>query len=243
MTKLTSRTVFSFIVVLLIAAIAFSQGSNLTDDPTPTSTVVVLDMQPVAHSTKAVAVRPTGTATLTATSTAKPTLTATSTPTPTFTPTPTPTSTPTSTPWPTGTVHPPAAVGKALVVDQEWQVLRVYEDGREVRTLPASTGQAPYYTPAFTGRVRYYVGTFYSFGVWADDAWYVFMAAGEIYIHSLPYTKSGDEKIYEGAEHLGVRPSSHGCIRLHPDDAAWLTAWNPGGVPIVVTPPLLDKEW
>ena len=235
MTKLTSRTVFSFIVVLLIAAIAFSQGSNLTDDPTPTSTVVVLDRQPVAHATRAVAVRPTDTATPTATSTAKPTATATSTPTPTFTPT--------STPWPTGTVHPPSAVGKALVVDQEWQVLRVYEDGREVRTLPASTGQAPYYTPAFTGRVRYYVGSFYSFGVWADDAWYVFMAAGEIYIHSLPYTKSGDEKIYEGAEHLGVRPSSHGCIRLHPDDAAWLTAWNPGGVPIVVTPPLLDKEW
>jgi lipoprotein-anchoring transpeptidase ErfK/SrfK len=142
-------------------------------------------------------------------------------------------------------VYPPSAVGKALVVDQEWQVLRVYEDGREVRTLPASTGQAPYYTPAFTGRVRYYVGTFYSysFGVWADDAWYVFMGAGEIMIHGLPYTKSGDEKIYEGAEHLGVRPSSHGCIRLHPDDAAWLTAWNPGGVPIVITPPVLDKEW
>lgn len=122
-------------------------------------------------------------------------------------------------------------------------MLRVYEDGVEIRTLPASTGQVPYYTPAFTGRVRYYVGTFYSFGLWADDAWYVFMASGEIFIHSLPYTKSGDEKIYEGAEHLGVRPSSHGCVRLHPDDAAWLTAWGPGGAPIVITPPLLDKEW
>jgi lipoprotein-anchoring transpeptidase ErfK/SrfK len=134
-------------------------------------------------------------------------------------------------------------VGKALVVDQERQVLRVYEDGREIHTLPASTGQAPYYTPAFTGRVRYYVGTFYSFGLWADDAWYVFMGAGEIMIHSLPYTESTDAKIYEGEEHLGVRPSSHGCIRLHPDDARWLTAWGPGGVPIVITPPLVGKEW
>jgi lipoprotein-anchoring transpeptidase ErfK/SrfK len=69
------------------------------------------------------------------------------------------------------------------------------------------------------------------------------MGAGEIMIHSLPYTKEGEEKVYEGQEHLGVRPSSHGCIRLHPEDATWLTAWSPTGAPIVITPPLVGKEW
>jgi hypothetical protein len=243
MTKLTPQTwVFPLGVVLLVVVIALSQGSDL-DDPTPTDTVVALDVRLVARSTKAVAAQPTVSATPTATATARPAATAVDTALPTATSMPTPTSTSTPTPWPTGTVHPPDMVGKALVVDQEWQVLRIYEDGVEIRTLPASTGQAPYYTPAYVGRVRYYVGTFYSFGMWVDDAWYIFMGEGEIMIHSLPYVKSGEEKIYEGQEYLGVRPSSHGCIRIHPDDAAWLTAWNPAGAPIVITPPIVGKEW
>jgi lipoprotein-anchoring transpeptidase ErfK/SrfK len=143
-----------------------------------------------------------------------------------------------------GAVDPPVLVRKALVVDQDVQVLRVYEDGVEIRTLPASTGKPPFYTPAFSGQVRYYVGSFYSFGTWADQAWYLFMGSAEIMIHGAPYTLTeNDEKVYQGLEHLGVRPSSHGCIRLHPNDAEWLTAWNPHGVPIVITPPDLGKEW
>lgn len=143
-----------------------------------------------------------------------------------------------------GPVGPPASVGKALVVDQDAQVLRVYEDGVEVQMLPASTGEPPFYTPAFSGRVRYYVGSFYSFGTWADHAWYLFMGSAEIMIHGAPYTLSENgEKAYQGLEHLGVRPASHGCIRLHPDDAEWLTAWNPHGVPIVITPLDLSKDW
>jgi lipoprotein-anchoring transpeptidase ErfK/SrfK len=252
--KLTPQTLVSFLAaVFIVGAIVLSQEGELEDGPSPTDSVAdsvadslayslaTLAVQPTARATRVVSARPTVSAVPTATAsptvTPKPTVTSTA----TGTPTPTPTRTPT--PWPTDTVHPPATVGKALVVDQELQVLRVYENGVEVRTLPASTGRAPYYTPAYAGRVRYYIGTFYSFDTWADDAWYIFMAEGEVMIHSLPYTKAGEEKIYEGQEHLGVRPSSHGCIRLRPDAAAWLTAWNPAGAPILITPPVVGKEW
>lgn len=216
--------------------------------------------------------RPAATATLTVVSEAssvvvlKPTLAPTDVPTPvpsvtplpsmpptrlSSTPTLPPTAAPTTTPEPSvqqvlvdDAVDPPASVGKALVVDQDAQVLRVYEDGVEIRTLPVSTGEPPLHTPAFSGRVRYYIGSFYSFGTWADQAWYLFMGSAEIMIHGAPYTLAEDgEKVYQGLEHLGVRPSSHGCIRLHPNDAEWLTAWNPHGVPIVITPLDLSKEW
>lgn len=144
---------------------------------------------------------------------------------------------------PTTTELPLVLSGKALVVDQDAQVLRVYEDGVEIRTLPASTGVPPLYTPAFSGYVGRYASTIYGYGELADNAWYVFTAGGNIYIHSAPYTLSEDEKVYEGLEFLGVRPSSHGCIRLHPADAEWLTTWNPQGVPILITPLDLSKEW
>ena len=164
---------------------------------------------------------------------------------------PIPTETPTPTPAPTippeilaGTVQPSTVIGKALVINQDTQLMHVYENGAEIRVIPVSTGEPPLYTPAFSGNVRYYIGSFVSFGSWADNAWYVFMGSAEILIHSLPYTVAADgTKIYEGAEHLGVRPASHGCIRLHPDDAEWLTAWDPGGVPIVITPLDLNREW
>jgi len=139
--------------------------------------------------------------------------------------------------------QPPALVGKALVVDQDTQVLRVYEDGIEIRTLPASTGVPSLYTPAFSGYIGRYVSTIYGYGELADNAWYVFTAGGNIYIHGAPYTLSEGEKVYEGLELLGVRPSSHGCIRLHPADAEWLTTWDPQGVPILITPLDLSKEW
>ena len=152
-----------------------------------------------------------------------------------------------TTPPPTSTIRPPFApstlLGKALVVDQDTQVLRVYEDGVEIRTLPASTGVPPLYTPAFSGYIGRYVNTIYGYGELADNAWYVFTAGGNIYIHGAPYTLSEGEKVYAGLEFLGVRPSSHGCIRLYPADAEWLTTWDPQGVPILITPLDLSKEW
>ena len=130
----------------------------------------------------------------------------------------------------------PPAKGKALLIDQVTQQLHVYTDGIEIRVMPVSTGERPYYTPPFRGYVGFYAGKIYGYGSWADDAWFLFGARGNIYLHSAPYNLNGDEKTYEGLEQLGVRPSSHGCIRLHPDDAKWLTDWNLAGAWVVITP-------
>ena len=141
------------------------------------------------------------------------------------------------------TAWPPSLTGKALVIDQDAQMLRVYENGVEVRALPASTGIPPLHTPAFLGHIGRYASTIYGYGEWADNAWYVLTARGNIYIHGAPYTLSEGVKVYKEIESLGVRPSSHGCIRLYPADAEWLTAWDPQSAPILITPLDLSKEW
>jgi lipoprotein-anchoring transpeptidase ErfK/SrfK len=141
------------------------------------------------------------------------------------------------TPPPAPPITPPALDGRALVVDQTAQLLRVYDDGAEIHVIPVSTGMPRYYTPAFVGRVGHYVPTFWGFGAFVDHAWYITRAWGNIYIHGAPYTEVEGEKVYQDLEFLGVKPVSHGCIRVSPDDAHWLLEWGPVGVPIRVTPP------
>ncbi len=141
---------------------------------------------------------------------------------------------PTSTPVPTS--PPPATVGKAIVVDQHYQALRVYENGAQVRSLPVSTGLATSFTPAFKGYVGYYAENLWGYGYWVDHGWYITTSIDAIFIHGAPYVYSGTVKIYAGLEHLGIQSSSHGCIRLSPQDAEWLAQWNPIGVPILITP-------
>jgi len=136
----------------------------------------------------------------------------------------------------------PTVAGKSLAVNQFAQMLYVYEDGIQIRAIPVSTGVRMSYTPAFRGQVGRYVNTFYSFGSFIEHAWYLTRATGNIYIHGAPYTLSEGQKVYDGLEFLGVKPVSHGCIRVHPADAEWLAQWNPTGVPIVVTAPDFSKD-
>ncbi len=119
--------------------------------------------------------------------------------------------------------------------------MTVYENGRIIRIIPVSTG-APYensFTPAWRGVVGPFWGKarFRNSDLWADYIWYLFPGAtGSILIHSVPYVPNGDEKIYDRPEALGVEPASKGCVRIAPEDAQWLAAWNPVGVPIEITP-------
>lgn len=124
-----------------------------------------------------------------------------------------------------------------LVVDQDAQQMIVWDPGQPVKTIPVSTGGADgYITPAWSGRVGRYVGTIYGFGSYADDSWYLFESLGSILIHGAPYQMRAKSKVYEGVDALGITPASHGCIRLSPDDARWLTQWNPAQVAIVILP-------
>jgi hypothetical protein len=165
---------------------------------------------------------------------------------PMATPAPSPTPAPTWTPLMAPTPYPfdvRADLPRYIYVDQATQRMLIFEHGRLRRNIACSTGlpDDDTYTVAWEGRVGYYAGTFRSFGVYADDAWYLFQCQGAILVHSLPYTLEGDVKVYQDRELLGVRPSSHGCVRISPEDARWLTEWNPEGVLMTITDPYRDK--
>jgi lipoprotein-anchoring transpeptidase ErfK/SrfK len=135
------------------------------------------------------------------------------------------------------------ANGKALVVDQSTQIMRVFEGASLVRLMPVSTGIDRYHTPAFKGRVGHYVSSFHGYGSSVDHAWYITRVAGNIYIHGAPYSVRDGRKVYEDIDFLGVQPSSHGCVRIHPTDAEWLLEWDPIGAQIVITAPVLGYDW
>ena len=138
------------------------------------------------------------------------------------------------------TLTPPAR-GRYLLVNQDEQRMYVYENGREVRQIKVSTGQpvANAFTPAWRGKVGPFWGSapFRNSDLWADYIWYLFPGdQGSILIHSVPYTRNGNTKVYDRPEALGVKPASRGCIRISPEDAEWLAGWNPVGVLIEITP-------
>lgn len=154
---------------------------------------------------------------------------------------------PTQTPIPTvvpGDPHPHPEEPRFLYIDQYNQRLYIYEYGELIREIPCSTGlpEPDKYTPAAVGRVSDYWPTFTSFGTQCDNGWLLFKSSGNILIHSLPYLPDEfGNKIYQDADALGVRPASHGCIRISPADAEWLTEYNPRGALFEVTEPYLDK--
>lgn len=126
-----------------------------------------------------------------------------------------------------------------IVVDQDRQKMTIWDPGAPlpVRELPVSTADEAqgYRTPAWYGLVGRYWGTFFAYGTYADEGWYLYDDYdGSVLIHSAPYTWVDGKKIYEDLDALGKYPASHGCIRLIPEDAAWLTAWRPQGVPLVI---------
>jgi hypothetical protein len=125
-----------------------------------------------------------------------------------------------------------------IVVDLASQTMTVWDPGQPTRIMPVSTGDESrgYRTLTWYGLVGDYWGTFQASGVHADDGWYLFEDAGHILIHGTPYRLVNGQKVYEQLDALGAYPASKGCIRLSPEDAAWLTDWNPKGAPIVILP-------
>jgi hypothetical protein len=169
-------------------------------------------------------------------------------PTPTFTPTPRPTDAPKPakvtpvalSPYLKGiaTQYQLDTKERFVVIDPNLQKMTIWEPGKPIREFPVSTGDDTqgYRTPAWHGRIGRYWGTFNAFGVYADEGWYLYEDQGSILIHSAPYIIVNGIKIYEQLDALGKYPASRGCIRLHPDEARWFTAWQPQGVALVVLP-------
>jgi len=104
-------------------------------------------------------------------------------------------------------------------IDKATQTLRLYLDGRYVDQWLVSTGTEGYRTPnfnkRFNGRIyegytssRYPGGDYNGLG----NMPYAMFISGGFALHGTPRANW---------KRLG-RPASHGCIRIHPDNAAYL---------------------
>lgn len=136
-------------------------------------------------------------------------------------------------------VEPPPK-GKFILIDQDRQRMFAFKDGLEVDRYLISSGipgSRLTNTPRWTGNVSHYVGTFFSYGGYADNAWYLFRDyVGDILIHGSPYTIQDGKKIYQDLNQLGRTPASHGCIRLAPKAIERLGRWGPKGALVHITP-------
>lgn len=136
-------------------------------------------------------------------------------------------------------VRPAGPAPRLLRIDQSRQMMYVYEGGVRVRAIPVSTGQPTTntLTHSWRGTVGRDLGAIRVLGgMYVDYAWFLYPDLyGNILIHSVPYVREGGAKVYDQADALGLRLSSHGCIRISPRDAAWLKEWDPAGAQIQIS--------
>lgn len=131
--------------------------------------------------------------------------------------------------WGAAAVLPGAAVASVVAqIDLSSQRMHVYVNGKPAYTWKVSTARPGYRTPTGTYKpynlVRYHRSTIYN----GSPMPYSIFFKGGYAIHGSYETK-----------HLG-RPVSHGCVRLHPSNAARLYALvqqhGKGNTTIRITP-------
>ena len=132
--------------------------------------------------------------------------------------------------------YPDPAAHPGLSLEVSLQDQRVYvRDGSELLyTMYASTGMDDS-TPRGTFRIQNERGDhFYNPGEGMGARYYTsFLNHGVFLFHSVP-TDSKGGYIKEEADMLGIRPGSHGCIRLTVPDARWIMQSVPTGTPVLV---------
>lgn len=120
---------------------------------------------------------------------------------------------------------------RLLYIDQSRQSMYLYENGLPLRTIHVSTGKptSRTLTKAWQGVVGKDLGAInVNYGFKVDYSWQLYRDLyGNILIHSVPYTQAHEIKYYDRPDALGLEPTSHGCIRISDEDAAWLKTWNP----------------
>jgi hypothetical protein len=126
-------------------------------------------------------------------------------------------------------LFPPApTVGPAaprIQVDLSQQELVAFEGATPIRAFATSTGDWQHPTLVGTFAVQWKREKIDLIGPdwYYHDVPYVMMFATPFYIHSAPWRPE-----------FGAR-TSHGCVTLAVDDAAWLFHWAEVGTPIVIT--------
>ncbi len=132
--------------------------------------------------------------------------------------------------------YPDPAAHPGLSLEVSLQDQRVYvRDGSELLyTMYASTGMDDS-TPRGSFRIQSERGDhFYNPGEGMGARYYTsFLNHGVFLFHSVP-TDSKGGYIKEEADMLGIRPGSHGCIRLTVPDARWIMQSVPTGTPVLI---------
>ena len=132
--------------------------------------------------------------------------------------------------------YPDPAVHPGLSLEVSLQDQRVYvRDGSQLLyTMYASTGMDDS-TPRGSFRIQAERGDhFYNPSEGMGARYYTsFLNHGVFLFHSVPTDSSGSY-IKEEADMLGIRPGSHGCIRLTVPDARWIMQSVPTGTPVLV---------
>ena len=132
--------------------------------------------------------------------------------------------------------YPDPAAHPGLSLEVSLQDQRVYvRDGSQLLyTMYASTGMDDS-TPRGSFRIQSERGDhFYNPSEGMGARYYTsFLKHGVFLFHSVPTDPSGSY-IKEEADLLGIRPSSHGCIRLTVPDALWIMKSVPTGTPVLI---------
>ena len=129
---------------------------------------------------------------------------------------------------------PAAHPGISLEVSLQDQRVYVRDGSQLLYTMYASTGMDDS-TPRGNFRIQAERGDhFYNPSEGMGARYYTsFLNHGVFLFHSVP-TDSKGGYIKEEADMLGIRPGSHGCIRLTVPDARWIMQSVPTGTPVLV---------
>ncbi len=119
-----------------------------------------------------------------------------------------------------------ASAGVVAKIDLSNQTMQVYVNGMRKYSWPVSTARSGYRTPTGSYKPTRMHKTYFSKKYHGSPMPYSIFFHGGYAIHGTNYVKS-----------LG-RPASHGCVRLHPSNAAALFSLvqrhGPGNTSIVI---------
>ncbi len=118
---------------------------------------------------------------------------------------------------------------KELLISLDDQRVYFIENGRVINILRCSTGAVPGTTPCGNFSILYHVDAMpvTQYPGCVCYYWMAFTSAHGIHAWPAYYGQYSDYST------LGT-PQSHGCVRLHPDEAPWAYAWTPNGTPLTI---------
>ncbi len=118
---------------------------------------------------------------------------------------------------------------KQLILSLDDQRVYFIENGRVINILRCSSGAVPGTTPCGNFSILYHVDAMpvAQYPGCVCYYWMGFTSAHGIHAWPAYYGQ------YSDYSSLGT-PQSHGCVRLHPDEAPWAYSWTPDGTPLTI---------